>query len=392
MCESSSENLLKRYLDGSDTAPFELHNRYANRLIALARNQLLKTLQSKIGPEDVAQEAFKTFFELADSKSIKWQVQGDLWRFLAGIAINKVRQQHEVFSTKKRRVHSEIELDEKYLADTKFDALSVSALNELVDDLLVSEKPLLRKVVQLKLAGFSTTEIGIEIGRSSRTIRRLLDSLRAKLANQNDFGFSEMFAVTNVDTAIEREFGPDKFGELDYNDYQLLQMIGQGSFAKVYLARENSTGALYALKAVRKKWLKNTQVRNSFYREARILTQIKNTHIAKAFGLGELPNGGCFLLLELIEGQTLKEACEHASKNQVEEWIADLQAAVRSIHSQGVVHGDLRPSNLLIDGDIGIRILDFGLGRKVEDTNGSGISSDIKALNSIVDELNAKLK
>ena len=102
MKNNSSEKLLAQYVQGSPSetvaASIEIHSRYLNQLIALAQNRLLGILKSKVDADDIAQEAFVAFFAMADRDEIKWKERGDLWRLLAGIAINKVKQQFERYS------------------------------------------------------------------------------------------------------------------------------------------------------------------------------------------------------------------------------------------------------------------------------------------------------
>ena len=104
------------------------------------------------------------------------------------------------------------------------------------------------------------------MGRSTRTIRRLLESLKAKLIADHELGFQ----------LSDSESTKPRVDSVDYHDFHLLRMIGQGSFAKVYLAKQILSGQLFAVKAIKKKWLKNEEARKSFYREAELLVSLSD--------------------------------------------------------------------------------------------------------------------
>ena len=148
--KNTSEALLKRYLASSSQAPFLIHERYQTRLIQLARAQLMGVLKSKVDPEDVAQETFQAFFDLADRGEVRWQKNGDLWRLLAGIAANKTKQNFDFYSAAKRDIKAESsnEKDDPTLVGEQE---SSQALTELLEHILSSEKPLVRSVLELSL-------------------------------------------------------------------------------------------------------------------------------------------------------------------------------------------------------------------------------------------------
>ena len=243
MKNNSSEKLLAGYTKGSTSESFDaslkIHARYQNRLILLAKKRLLGVLKSKIDPDDIAQEVFAAFFAMADQNEVRWKERGDLWRLLAGIAINKVKQQFEHYSTLKRDASAESQLPE---TTSQIGDRDVIELTELVEHVLESEKPLSTTVLNMRLAGFSFEEIAQQVGRSTRTIRRLLESLKAKLITDQELGIR----------LSENSATRPRIESVDYHDFHLLRMIGQGSFAKVYLAKQIDSGQLFAIKAIKR--------------------------------------------------------------------------------------------------------------------------------------------
>ena len=355
MKNNSSEKLLASYASENSGKSFDaslkIHSRYQNRLILLAKKRLMGVLKSKIDPDDIAQETFAAFFAMADQDEVRWKERGDLWRLLAGIAINKVKQQFERYSTLKRDLKTEARLPD---TASQVGDQDIIELTELVEHVLESEKPLTTTVLNLRLAGFSFEEIAQRVGRSTRTIRRLLESLKAKLITDQELGFrisSESATTPRIDS-------------VDYHDFHLLRMIGQGSFAKVYLAKQIASGQLFAVKAIKKKWLKSEEARQSFYREAEILMSLSDPSFVKTYGIGHLPNGGCFLLLELIQGDSLALRVATADHETRLAWTTEIRKAVERLHAENLIHGDICANNVMIDHEGRINLLDLGLGQR----------------------------
>ena len=389
--ENTSENLLKRYLASSSQAPFLIHERYQNRLIQLARKQLLGVLTSKVDPADVAQEAFLAFFDLADRGEVRWQKNGDLWRLLAGIAANKAKQKFDFFNAAKRDSKKEIQISTT--GQLSQDDSGARELAELVDHLLSTEKPMYRSVLELRLAGYSNYEIGERVGRSSRTIRRVLESLQAKLIANNELDIYAHLDLqpANLNTSERAENEPS--GEssdqemVDYKDLQLLRMIGLGSFAKVYLTRKISTGELFALKTIRKKWFSNLAAQAGFFKEAQILGKLNHPGIVKLYGVGKLPNGALFLLLEFVEGKPIAEAAQYADPELVTLWIESFETTITEVHHLDIVHGDIRSSNVLVDKLGQIRVIDFGLSGLAGQQSENTIQNDLQAIERLKKQL-----
>ena len=380
MSENTSSRLLKRYLAGSESAAFVIHERYQTRLIGLARKQLTGVLKSKIDPEDISQETFQAFFNLADGDNVQWKNRGDLWRLLAGIAINKVKQNFDHYSAAKRDTKIEVQLDAQDVSTIVPQAATTTELTELVAHLLTTEKPLTKSVVEFRLAGFTHKQIAEKVGRSTRTIRRVIESLQARLIREHDLGLNAYFETESL-PRHESSQPPQAFC---YEDFQLLRMVGQGSFAKVYLAKQVETQRLFAIKAIKKHWLLNPAVRQTFRDEAQLLQQLNHPNIVAYHGVGELPNGGIFLLLEYIEGVPLINAIPNATAHCIKSWKQQLASAVAAIHSAGIVHGDLSMNNILVDLENQIRVIDFGLGILSGDFSQATKSSDIQSFDKII--------
>ena len=185
-----------------------------------------------------------------------------------------------------------------------------------------------------------------------------MESLKVKLIADQEIGNLPL-------TAGSESASDSQIEHADYNDFHLLRMIGQGSFAKVYLAREISSGSYVAIKAIKKKWLENDAARESFYRESRLLMTLSDPSFVKTYGIGQLPNGGCFLVLQWIEGESLGELVESATMEERASWVEQIRQAVQRLHAANITHGDIDLNNVLIDNQGQIKLVDFGFGRRV---------------------------
>lgn len=186
--EEQSINLLQRYRDGDETAATEIFERYVNRLCALARTRLSNRMKRRVEAEDVVQSAYRSFFRRA-GEHYALKKQGDLWRLLAAITINKVRGQVEFHTAKKRGVY----LEESMLADQSMIRVSPEIISEEpkpddaavmveeLSDLLGKLDETQRTIIELSMQNKTVEQIATHIQRSERTVRRTIQQVREEL-------------------------------------------------------------------------------------------------------------------------------------------------------------------------------------------------------------------
>src|SRR5262249_40768306 len=104
-----------------------------------------------------------------------------------------------------------------------------------------------------------------------------------------------------------------------------------------------------------------------FLEEAEFLARLRHPGIVTVHGLGHLPDGGHFLVMDLIEGSDLAREMSTGPVPVVQalRWVSEAADAIEHAHQQGVIHCDLKPSNLLLDRAGHIHVTDFGLGRSL---------------------------
>lgn len=189
--EEYSINLLQRYRNGDETAATEIFERYVNRLCALARSRLSSRMKRRVEAEDVVQSAYRSFFRRA-GENYALNKQGDLWRLLAAITINKVRGQVEFHTAKKRGVY----LEESMLADQSMISVppeiiseepkpdDAAVMVEELSELLASLDDTQRSIIELSMQNQTVEQIATQIQRSERTVRRTIQRFRESLEDR----------------------------------------------------------------------------------------------------------------------------------------------------------------------------------------------------------------
>ena len=184
--DDSSRQLLARFRDGESQAAREVFDRYVSRLLNLVRRRISAQLQRRVDAEDVVQSAMRSFFVRAANDDYVLQRAGDLWRLLAVITLSKLRRQVEVHTADKRAVAKEQHAtgDADYLAavaDREPLPGEEAALLDELELVMQSGNSAEREALQLRLAGETIESIAESMGRSQRTVRRLLQTSREEL-------------------------------------------------------------------------------------------------------------------------------------------------------------------------------------------------------------------
>lgn len=149
---------------------------------------------------------------------------------------------------------------------------------------------------------------------------------------------------------------------VDFSAMTLRRIVGAGRSSKVYEATINASGTRVAAKFLRKEFLADPGAVEFFFREAAILARLDHPRIVRLLGVGETGAGGRFLLLDWMAGD-LTQHVGKTSWKQGLSWMIDAAEALSAAHRCGVLHCDLKPSNLLLDTSGQVRLADFGLAR-----------------------------
>lgn len=163
---------------------------------------------------------------------------------------------------------------------------------------------------------------------------------------------------------------PEQLGE-----YRLLREIGRGGMGVVYEARQEPLGRRVALKVLPSQLLTNDKLRLRFRRESQAAGRLHHTNIVPVFGVGE-QDGVCFYIMQLISGRSIDTLLADAQPQQppfsprdVARIGVQAAEALAYAHGQGVLHRDVKPSNLLLDDAGTVWVTDFGVAKLIEEVN-----------------------
>jgi predicted Ser/Thr protein kinase len=147
--------------------------------------------------------------------------------------------------------------------------------------------------------------------------------------------------------------------------FRVLAELGQGSASKVYLAEQEGTGRQVALKVVT---CAEGVAAERLAREARILASLDHSGLVRVYAAGS-EGPLCWLAMELVAGGTLEERLQAGplSWSVAREIWLEVAQALAYLHESGVVHRDVKPANILLDGKGRAKLADFGLARTSED-------------------------
>jgi RNA polymerase sigma factor (sigma-70 family) len=383
-----SAQLVARWQAGDEAAAEALFARYADRLTQLAASRLARRLAARIDPEDVVMSAYRSFFVGAREGRFTLERGGDLWRLLVQVTLHKLYRQAAHHRAARRSIDRQQPLD----SGGDWEAIAVRGETPTPDEVAAAADELERllaclssrgqQVVELRMQGYEMREIGRALGVSERTVRRWLNEARGILARELPADVAGLLPTDIVEggpaarpagspqsrrssRALRREQSTSvaSIPAIDWNDLLLEQQIGAGSSGKVYRAVRRSTGERYAVKFLRKAIAREPAVIARFLREAETVAALAHPGIVAIRGLGQTPGRGHFLVMELVAGEDLQQVLARGmpTPEQAAGWIAAAARIVQFAHERGVIHCDLKPSNLLLDDHAQIRITDFGL-------------------------------
>ncbi|MBL8829453.1 MAG: sigma-70 family RNA polymerase sigma factor [Planctomycetaceae bacterium] len=186
----SDHSLLRRVKQGETDAATQLYLRYAQRLLALARSKTSSALSRRVDSDEIVQSVFGSFFRGAQQGYYDVPVGEELWKLFLVIALNKIRAKGAFHLAAKRDVRKTTDGDAiDKLADaaptddeTALQVLKLT-LTEALDQLPVGH----REMIELRIEGHEIDEIARRTGRSKRTVERMLQEARKRLAELLEF-------------------------------------------------------------------------------------------------------------------------------------------------------------------------------------------------------------
>src|SRR5262245_24146803 len=178
-------------------------------------------------------------------------------------------------------------------------------------------------------------------------------------------------------TAPDAEATPEvsaqgRVGQVVSGRYRIRELLGEGGMGAVYLAEHTHMRKRVALKLLHPEMGGNEEVLARFKREAEAAAHIEHPNVAAATDFGQTEDGAFFLVLEYVEGTSLREAIARSGAMPSERAVRitrQIALALERAHAAGIVHRDLKPENVMLvrkgdDPDF-VKVLDFGIAKVV---------------------------
>jgi tetratricopeptide (TPR) repeat protein len=150
--------------------------------------------------------------------------------------------------------------------------------------------------------------------------------------------------------------------------YRVLGQIGEGGMGVVYVAVDTRFDRRVAIK-IPHAGKDESHYRSRFLKEARAVSKLNHRNIATVYDMGETDDGRPYIVMEMVSGQTLGDilAGPGLSVARSVEVIREVAGALSEAHSHGIIHRDVKPSNVIVSDKGEVKVLDFGLAKQLEE-------------------------
>ncbi len=148
--------------------------------------------------------------------------------------------------------------------------------------------------------------------------------------------------------------------------YTLVELLGDGGMAKVYLARDNSLDREVALKVLREQFAGDEEFVERFRREAMSVAALNHPGIVQVYDRGRTEDGTFYIVMEYVPGGTLKERIKgkgNLASGEAAGIASQVADALAVAHDRGIIHRDIKPQNVLLTASGEAKVSDFGIAR-----------------------------
>src|SRR5262249_43677157 len=187
------------------------------------------------------------------------------------------------------------------------------------------------------------------------------------LLSQSDSGDSPLDrgVLSHTGALLGEELKTSLSESVNLGQYQIRALLGRGGMGEVYLAHDDKLGRDVAIKTLPLEFGEDPERLEHLRREARALASLNHSNIAVIHGLEEA-GGINFLVLELVEGETLAERLKRTGPMPVAEALrvmSQVADAIEAAHRKGITHRDIKPANVKLTPEGRVKVLDFGLAK-----------------------------
>jgi serine/threonine-protein kinase len=238
-----------------------------------------------------------------------------------------------------------------------------------------------------------TTDLGAcewfvwDLRRSNLIDRGQLDQIIGEFLNKNPGAEPPALAQYLIQQGILTDFQADRLlqGKTQgfvLGPFTLMDSLGAGSMGTVYKAQSKTDSKWYAVKVLPRRSMWNVRIAR---RKVRLFEQCQHPSVVPFIDVGT--SGGMhYLAWPLVEGETLEKVVQREGKlspEQASQYVLQAAEGLEQCHQQGLFHGLLKPSNLMLSPEGQIRILDFGIGCLLAETEGESLVDTMSTANSV---------
>jgi len=158
-----------------------------------------------------------------------------------------------------------------------------------------------------------------------------------------------------------------KIGMMIGDRYEILEKIGTGGMSDVYKAKDNKLNRFVAVKVLKQEFSENANFVSKFRTEAQAAAGMMHPNIVNVYDVGE-EGGIYYIVMELVEGITLKKYIEKKARLSIKETISiaiQVSMGIEAAHNNHIIHRDIKPQNIMISKEGKVKVTDFGIAKAV---------------------------
>ncbi|HSE97842.1 MAG TPA: protein kinase, partial [Blastocatellia bacterium] len=211
-------------------------------------------------------------------------------------------------------------------------------------------------------------------------LRRELEALLVSDAQAESFIESPPARMA-ADLFTDRQPKPGKGDHIAH--YEIIEQVGSGGMGEVYLAQDTRLGRKVALKLLPPSLTADAQLRARFFREARLASALDHPNVCAIHEVGQ-SSSLLFIAMQYVEGDTLKQIIGSRPMKLDALLSIGLQTAdaLAAAHDLGIIHRDIKSTNIIVTPRGQVKVLDFGLAKLVDDGGRAGVSAGEAGLKS----------
>lgn len=156
-----------------------------------------------------------------------------------------------------------------------------------------------------------------------------------------------------------------KMGMMIGDRYEILESIGTGGMSDVYKAKCHKLNRFVAVKVLKQEFSESTEFVSKFRTEAQAAAGLMHPNIVNVYDVGE-ENGINYIVMELVEGITLKRYIEKKARLSVKEAVSiaiQISMGIEAAHNNNIIHRDIKPQNIIISKEGKVKVTDFGIAK-----------------------------